>query len=451
MKNKRILVLFLVLIALLGIMSIKVNAVGNYEIEKTVEGTDGTIEFLFNNITFDEANDYEWGISKTQNETGVEEWYSFDTYNVEQNTALITLAPENTTVLDILKTTDTAYIYIKNTTENTNVLDGVEVDLTLPKNNVFQIQQFTNSTENEIIISHDNANLGEAVYGIDEYSFQFIEVEDQSIIDAYNEAKENGTDIYSIDLSAISDTPSDGWILCDGNVSGYKGINNEDTPKEKGLYALWLRTEDPSTKTIYGFILYELEEDIVLDTEGPTVTSISVTSPNSGSYGVGQEVKIRVEFNEEISYMSSNLPTLTIKFGNGPEREAVYSGDTSTSISANNSIEYSYTIQDSDEGQLTVVSLEGGNIIDSNGNQATLSTPELTGNTIIARRNIDIDTGNDNNNDNNDNNNQNNDDTTAPGNIPQTGENILMISLIIGVTIVSIVGFIKFRKFKDIK
>ena len=206
---------------------------------------------------------------------------------------------------------------------------------------------------------------------------------------------------------------------------------------------------------------------------GPTVTSISVSSPNSGTYNTTQTVKIRVYFSEKIT--GTTVPTLTIKFGDSKERTV-----TNGTISGQY-IEYSYNIQAGDNGQLATVDLKGGTIKDSLGNDAILSCPIISGNTIkantqgIVNNNTDNQDKTNNNNDNSGATSQSqvigngssaeqtpsagtsstqkvaDDGTTAKTKLPNTGKGIILVMAMILIIITGGISKIKYNTYKDIK
>lgn len=112
------------------------------------------------------------------------------------------------------------------------------------------------------------------------------------------------------------------------------------------------------------------------DKTAPTVESIAVTSPVSGTYKTGQEIKITATFSEEIA--GTTMPTLKIKFGESEERTIT------TGTISGKSIVYTYKIVDNDKGQLTLTGYTGGEIKDLAGNDAVITSKVLTGNTIKA-------------------------------------------------------------------
>ena len=89
---------------------------------------------------------------------------------------------------------------------------------------------------------------------------------------------------------------------------------------------------------------------------------------NRYSIPTGGKIQIIVTFNEDIK---GTAPTLKIKCGDGEER-TIKSGAVSVK-----DIVYDYTIQKGDVGVITAVSYEGGNITDNAGNKAELSCKTL--------------------------------------------------------------------------
>lgn len=89
---------------------------------------------------------------------------------------------------------------------------------------------------------------------------------------------------------------------------------------------------------------------------------------NKYSIPTGGKIQIIVTFSEDIK---GTVPTLKIKCGDGEER-TIKSGAVS-----GKDIVYDYTIQKGDVGDITSVSYEGGNITDNAGNKAELSCKTL--------------------------------------------------------------------------
>lgn len=171
----------------------------------------------------------------------------------------------------------------------------------------------------------------------------------------------------------------------------------------------------------------------------------------------GIELPFIVRFTETIK--GTEVPTLTIKCGEGENIElknGTITGD---------KIVYTYIIKENDEGLITAVKLEGGNVSDVSGNKAVLSVKEmkadLTGNYVYANGSV-VGTNTNNNNDTNKGNTNNSDtnkkdlintktdnttkkDTTIANKVlPYTGKVILIWSIAI-VAVSGIVAHIRYK------
>lgn len=179
----------------------------------------------------------------------------------------------------------------------------------------------------------------------------------------------------------------------------------------------------------------------------------------------GAKISIIATFTESIK--GSTAPTLKIRCGVGNEisiNDGVVSG---------NSCIYTYEIKAGDEGLITAVSLEGGNITDTAGNKAVLSCPKLlveyiSDNTVYANsKTEEIKDDNQNNgdgvkeedkndanqedkNDKNDKN-DNKKDPTIKGDskLPQTGVTLL-VTIGTAILAIAIISKVKYNKYKDI-
>ncbi|WP_375579603.1 T9SS type A sorting domain-containing protein [Marivirga tractuosa] len=121
--------------------------------------------------------------------------------------------------------------------------------------------------------------------------------------------------------------------------------------------------------------------NIVIDTKAPEIISIS-TSKTDGIYGIGEEIIIAVEFNEDIDIDAADLPSLVLN-----------SGATVSTVSASGDIlNFTYTVAAGENANELDVSsiLSPSKILDLVGNEADLSLP--TGNNLADNNNIEIDT-----------------------------------------------------------
>ena len=397
MRNKKLLmgVLFVAIIAsLLFILPNTVNAAVSYT--RNFPSNDGTIEINLTGLELDDSKQYEFSLVSKGGTP--ENWFLITDYT--DTTARVVLSSGTAKIVDVLKITDNGQLFLreKNNTEG-YIIDRLNVDLKLPY--LLSIA-YTKKSDEYNLCKLLYGSIGNTFEYVDEnhtYS-QFQKVTDTNFITKYLNIKSgNGN---KTDLETYLPTPP---------TSGYSTDRSPSySNKQNGLYILWVKKTGDSCKDVYGAIIHDglpeatkVEQYIEgLDVEAPTVSSISVHSPSSGTYNTPQTVKVWVSFSEPIT--GTTVPTLKIRFGESPER-TLTNGTIQTDTIGKNQIEYSYNIQDTDKGQLATVGLSGGNISDAAGNLAVLSCPLITGNTIKA--NVDGTTTN--NTDNQDNKN----DTTT--------------------------------------
>lgn len=454
MKKIKYLVLFFITLALVVFIPNITNAAVEYT--RTIPSNEGTIKINFKGLELDAMKAYEFALVR-QGGTP-QNWFSIDDgYTTSE--ATVTLSSATSKIVEVLKATDIGFIYIreKNNTTGTYVLQAQQVNLKLP-----YLQSLVYEKRN------DNYGLAEKMlygsigydwdYGNNKIFYQWNKVTDQNIIKKYLDIKNNQKSITNLE-EYLPQYPNTGYSV--GGTASFKG-------KDDGLYLLWVKRIGENCKDVYSCIIHDglpeatkVEQYIKgLDVEKPTVASIAVTSPVSGTYKTGQTVKITVAFSEEIT--GTTVPTLKIRFGESQERTV-----TNGTISGK-TIVYLYNIVDSDKGQLAVTGYTGGTIKDAAGNDATITSKTVSGNAIKA--NVEGTTTNNTQNQDQTNNNTNqgngttnpdtkpstgtqeNDATTAPDTkLPQTGENVTIIASIIVICGIMAILFIKNRKYRDIK
>lgn len=483
-KVKYLIMSLLVGIILLFIPTI-VNASDTFTttdgivVKKVVTGfSNGSIELNISNIELSSDGNYTWGIGKSSSVDNITNWYVLGDINASQKTASLNLTVQDRNILALLRETNTAYLFIKDTksaddtTDDTLIVEALQVDLTLPPLYAFDYYIWLDSY---YIIGGSSSSVEQwagATYNIKSAYYKFEKITDETLVANYKQALLDGTsltEVFSIDESTVENIEN--WTACTRDYDyPFTKIDKTKVPTDQGAYYLWIKAKDTDSKTVYGCLI------VNIDADGPTVEKIYVSSPESGTYKTGQTVKIRVGFSEPIT--GSTVPTLKIKFGDSAVREI----SNGTIVNSGNGdsywqhyIEYSYDIQDSDKGQLATVELTDGNIKDSSGNEATLSCPVITGNTIKANvegtttNNIENqdktnnyeankpDNGNSNNSGTTNNGTSNNsgtsgqkDTTTATGKLPQTGIGIGLISTIVTLICGSMFTYKKYSKLKGI-
>ena len=229
--------------------------------------------------------------------------------------------------------------------------------------------------------------------------------------------------------------------------------------------------EYAETKKIpFDYIANWDKADVGTDITSPIVKSIQVTYASVMKYNrdtnrsmyivpAGAKLVINATFSENIQ--GTEVPTLTIKFGDGKNikvTEGTVAGD---------KITYIYTVKSTDKGTMTTVDFSGGSIKDTAGNVAILSCPALTiqyNSEDFVYANGDItDTSNGSNNNSNTSNGNNNsgdstvkpstskgDNTTATGKLPQTGIGVGLAFAIILLIGISVIIYNKYNKLRGI-
>lgn len=462
MRKTKYLIMSLVINIILLMIPTIVNATDTFTTDngivakKVVTSTGGSIELKFSDITLNEETDYTWAIGRSTNVSEVEKWYALGDFSESNKTATITLTLDDNKIFKILRETNTAWIYIKDNTNDTLIVNALKVDLTLPLLKAFEI------TENQHSNTFRSFHI-KTVYNIDNLYYNIKKITDEQVIANYKDAKINGKSLESVTgLATIDSVPQDGWSLVDEKYTVLNNFYIHNKPTEPGIYYVWIKGKDADSKMVYGYDIFGL------DNIAPTVSNIKVISPASGTYKTGQAVTLRVNFNEPIT--GTSAPTLKIKFGDSAERGLI------NGTIKDNYVEYIYNIQDSDKGQLSAVSLSGGTIKDAYNNDAKLSCPLITGNTIKA--NVEGSTNNNtdsqdktNNSGTNKPNNENinnsgitnnngssnssgtsekKDDTVATGKLPQTGVGIGLTIIVVTVIGISVFVYKKYYNLKNI-
>ncbi len=463
MKSKKIVIKTLLIAIIIALSLLAIPNTVNAEIKYTrrIMGNDGSIELTITGLNLDEGKQYEFALTLKGGKP--EKWYTIA--NCTKNTAVINLNGSNEDIRDVLKVTDTGYIYVKvkDSTDGKYVINALEVNLKLPylqainydyKGSWYSINRLYNS-------------IGKGTY------YQFKKVTDRNFIEKYLKIKNGKGDITSLE-SSLPAYPTNGYKQ-DGHFTGDE--------YNDGLYILWIEQVGDGTKTVHGAIIHDglkeakTIEEYLVNANAVKVTDIKVASPASGTYNTPQTVKINVYFSDKIK--GSQVPTLKIKFGDSPERN-VTNGTIKNTGYSTPCIEYSYNIQDGDNGQLQTVSLTGGNITGENEITAVLSCPVLSGSTTIKANTKgtttnDTDNQDKTNNDKTDNDKTNNDNkgnagsnnsqngsnsqndkntgkdtTTVKGKLPQAGVNYSILGITVLILGVSVIAYLRYRKLKDI-
>lgn len=437
MTKAKYLIITVLLVGILFFIPNISNAAVEYT--RTVAGNDGSITLNLTGLELDTSKAYSYALVTRGGTPST--WHTLTEYTTD--TAKVNLSSATSDIVEVLKVTDTGVLYLKDDTDDTYMVDALEVNLKLP---LLQAINYTKSTSNWYSIKKLYGALGGEFTGNSYY--QLKKVTDKTFVEKFLDIKNNGGDITTLEE-----------ILPEVPITGYESDGYFDVDKNDGLYLLWIKITGDNCKEVFGCIIHDGLPDATtaaeylagVDVTGPVVESISVTSPTSGTYKTGQTIKIVVTFDENIT--GTTVPTLKIRFGTSAERAL-----TNGTISGK-TITYTYNIATDDKGQLAVTGFSGGTIKDASGNDATITSKTISGNTIKANEEgAIIDNGNNNQNNNqngestnNGSTNQGNNDTTlAPGTLPHAGLSITLVCVIALIIVGAMFAFFKYNKLKDI-
>lgn len=198
MKKLRILIFFLVF-ALIILITTNVNATEIFStsdgviVTKKVEGFKGDIDLEISNITLSSEENYVWGISETSIKDDINKWYPLVDFNINNKTATINLVTSDINIRTLLRKTNTAYLFIKNTNDENFLIDNLELNLTLLPYHAFDLYEWlsdyyiTGGTR----ISASTIQWNAAPYNIANASYKFKKV-------TYSEIKKNIMKQYKI-------------------------------------------------------------------------------------------------------------------------------------------------------------------------------------------------------------------------------------------------------------
>lgn len=288
-KNVGIIIIWVLIVStIFNCLNIKnVNAEEVININKFVTSSNGTVEYEITGLKIEEGKDYQWGISKKNNEA-ISEWNDVISPNFDNKS--IEISVNSSKYLDLLKTSDTAYIYVKEKDAETKILDGAKVDLSLPLGKAYNIEDINDAT----VVKYEISGL----YGMSARDIQYLweEITDSDIINSF---VDNNHDISNLPLKGKESIPSStntAWKSF-SSLSYFKDkgkLETSDLPSKNGLYYLWLKNTSTDIKTIYGQIVIEIGEV-------KKVTDNTSGNENNNNKGESKE-ETKLDPNNLISY-----------------------------------------------------------------------------------------------------------------------------------------------------
>jgi len=231
-------------------------------------------------------------------------------------------------------------------------------------------------TENYYAVAIFNVNVsdpGPPIW-IHEPTDEFLEYGDDYYFDA------NATDVSGIDYYELNDTTYFDITLNEGIITN-KGL------LALGAYSLEARAYDP-----YGYYSSANFTITVQDTTSPTITNVSSTKPDA-AYSIGENIDIIITFSEPVDV--TNFPQLELETGSTNAFINYASGSGTDTLTFTYVVASGHNTNDLEYVSTTALTLNGGTIKDSVGNDAIRTLPSLGGlGSLSYNKDIIIDTSN---------------------------------------------------------
>lgn len=187
-KAKYLIITFLLVGILFFIPNISNAAV---EYTRTITGNDGSITLNLTGLELDETKQYSFSLV-TKGATPIT-WHTITNYTT--STAEVSLTSSTADILDVLKVTDTGVLYIKDDSDDSYIVDGLQVNLKLPyMNAVNAVKETSKITVNKIY----------GYKGTSYYKWQ--KITDRASVEKYLEYKNNGSELVETDFAQVAPT-----------------------------------------------------------------------------------------------------------------------------------------------------------------------------------------------------------------------------------------------------
>lgn len=254
---RKIVATVMMTIFIISILAIKSNASNEIQVTKSIVNDNRSINLNLTNIPVLEEG-CKWGITKEKDSTTIKKWYDITDYDETNKTLKITLNVVDEEIQDIVKVTDSIYLYIKNENDELKVKD-LNINIKLSLTEAFTLDK---TIFYDVNVPENIAYNISALYNIEKQYYVLEKVTDENIINQYN--KDNAIEKFEtiIDENKI---PKDGWIEAKESVfqmdaPSIKGIPNSILKSEAGIYYVWIKAEDEQSKTVYGVGIIKIGE-----------------------------------------------------------------------------------------------------------------------------------------------------------------------------------------------
>lgn len=238
LKNKKIIFMLLIIAIIFLIPTITRGAV---TYTRTITGSDGSITINLEGLTLDELKQYEFAILSSSSATP-SVWHEITT--MSETTATVFLNSSTSDILNVLRVTDTGYLYIREKNTENYIINNFSIDLKLPYLNAvnydFSYDWYTIGTL--------YGKIGGGVASTHTY-YKVCKVTDENLIErCFHNNQINVAEIEGL----LPAPPTTGYTQ-----NGYFTLGDED----EGLYIIWLQLTGVDTKTVYAAIMHAVLPD----------------------------------------------------------------------------------------------------------------------------------------------------------------------------------------------
>ena len=183
-------------------------------------------------------------------------------------------------------------------------------------------------------------------------------------------------------LYTLKNTADRALLSIDGKTGAVTLVGNPDFETKKN-YNFTVITSDTAGNSSSKTISLEIND---LDEDSSVVTGVNSTTAD-GSYKAGDVIEVTVSFNETVAV--TGVPTLTLKVGAAEKAIDYVSGSGTNTLNFNYTVDIADAEADLDYASTTALSLNGGTIKDTAGNDASLilATPAAEG-SLATNKNI---------------------------------------------------------------
>ena len=240
--------------------------------EKIVTSTNGSVDYVIKGLCLEDGASYQWAIEKSKDAT-ITNWYTVTAPEYQTGTVRITVTVEEKSLLEILKSTDIAYITIRKVGTNNDILKAQQVDLTLPLLKAYTVVQDEHWRRGYTV---------EGVYGMPYKNIQynFEKITDANVINNYIDKDHDLSKLLLKTINSIPSVSNTNWKSIERDYSDSEYIPKEEIPTEEGLYYIWFKGSGVDIKTIYGQAVVEVGEVKKITTSN---------SENNGNSGTTQK------------------------------------------------------------------------------------------------------------------------------------------------------------------